>query len=153
MDKSDLLYDAASAQSKAQDERRRHFDTMSTGILALSGALVGMLVFSNADWASWSVFPAVIVLLGFAGVATTTIASLRLRKWHFQPSLSDLCKHMESGEYEDEALVIWSGKQIMSAVENNEKPLRSKSSWVGKAHIFLVVEVLALGIFAFSVLA
>ncbi len=60
MDKSDLLYDIASAQSKEQDECRRHFDTMSTGILALSGALVGMLVFSKADWAYWSVFPAVI---------------------------------------------------------------------------------------------
>lgn len=153
MDKSDLLYDVANAQSKEQDERRRHFDTMATGILALSGALVGVLVFSTADWACWSVFPAVIVLLGFAGVATTTIPSLWLRKWHFQPPLSDLYKHMESGEYENEALLIWSGKQIMSAVENNEKPLRSKALWMRMAYICLVVEVLALGIFVFSVSA
>ncbi len=90
MDKSDLLYDVASAQSKEQGEDRRHFDTMATGILALSGALVGVLVFSTADWAHWSIFPAVIGLLGFFGVAATTLASLWLRKWHFQPPLSYL---------------------------------------------------------------
>jgi len=146
-----LLYDVANAQSKEQDERRRHFDTMATGILALSGALVGMLVFSTADWARWSVFPAAIILLGFAGVATTTITSLWLREWHFQPPLSDLYKHMESGEYGDEALVIWSGKQIMSAVENNEKALRSKSLWLSWAYICLIVEIIASGIFVFSV--
>ena len=151
MDKSDLLYDVANAQSKEQDESRRHFDTMATGILALSGALVGVLVFSKADWAYWSVFPAVIVLLGFAGVATTTITSLWLREWHFQPPLSDLYKYMKSAEYEDEALVIWSGKQIMSAVENNEKALRSKSLWLSWAYICLIVEIIALGIFVFSV--
>lgn len=151
MDKADLLYDIANAQSKEQDKSRRHLDTMATGILALSGALVGMLVFSTADWAYWSVFPAVTTLLGFAGVATTTIASLWLREWHFQPPLSDLYKHMESGKYEDEVLVIWSGKQIMSAVENNEKALHSKSLWLGWAYICLIVEIMALGIFVFSV--
>ena len=155
MDKSDLLYDVANAQSKEQDESRRHFDTMATGILALSGALAaalgGMIVFSKADWAYWSVFPAVIGLLGFVGVATTTLASLWLRKWHFQPPLPDLYKNMESGEYEDEALVIWSGKQIMSAVENNEKALRSKSLWLDRAYIYLLVEIIALGIFVLSV--
>jgi len=124
---------------------------MATGILALSGALVGMLVFSTAHWACWSVFPAVTTLLGFAGVATTTIASLRLREWHFQPPLSDLYKQMESGEYEDEALVIWSGKQIMSAVQNNEKTLRAKSLWLAWTYICLIVEIIALGIFVFSV--
>ena len=153
MDKSDLLYDVANAQSKEQGEHRRNLYTMSTGILALSGALVGMLVFSTAHWACWSVFPAVTTLLGFAGVATTTIASLRLREWHFQPPLSDLYKQMESGEYEDEALVIWSGKQIMSAVENNEKPLRSKALWTRRAYICLAIEVLASGVFVFSISA
>ncbi len=151
MDKSDLLYDVANAQSKEQGEHRRHLDTIATGILAFSGALVGMLVFSTIDWAHWSVFSAVVVLLGFAGVATTTFASLWPRKWHFQPPLSDLYKHMESGEYEDEALVIWSGKQIMSAVENNEKPLRSKALWLRRAYIYLVVEATALGIFVLGV--
>ena len=126
---------------------------MATGILALSGALVGSLVFSTADWVCWSVFPVVIILLGFAGVATTTIALLWSRKWHVQPSLSDLYKHMESGEYEDEALVIWSGKAIISAVEKNEKPLHSKALWMRTAYICLVVEVLSLGIFVFSVSA
>ncbi len=151
MDKSDLLYDIANAQSKEQGEHRRHLDTIATGILALSGVLVGMLVFSKADWAGWSVFPVVFVLLAFAGVATTTIASLWPRQWHFQPPLSDLCKYMESGEYEDEVLVIWSGKQIMSAVENNEKPLRFKRLWLGRAYFCLLVEIIALGIFVLSV--
>ncbi len=151
MDKSDLLYDIANAQSKEQGEHRRHLDTTATGILALSGALVGMLAFSKADWAGWSVFPVVFVLLAFAGVATTAIGSLWQRKWHFQPPLSDLCKYMESGEYEDEALVIWSGKQIMSAVENNEKPLSSKRSWLGWAYFCLLAEVIAFGIFVLSV--
>jgi len=153
MDKSDLLYDAANAQSKEQDESRRHFDTIATGILALSGALVGMLVFSKAAWAGWSLFPAVIVLLGFAGVATTAIASLWLRGWHIQPRLSDLYKHTESAEYEDEVLVIWSGKQIMSAVEHNRKALRSKSLLLTGTYICLAVQVLALGIFVLSVSA
>ncbi len=153
MNKADLLYDIANTQSKEQDERRRHFDTMTTGILAFSGALVGMLAFSTTDWACWSVFPAVVILLGFAGVATTTIASLWVREWYFQPPLSDLYKHMESGEYEDEALAIWSGKQIMSAVENNEKPLRSKALWMRRAYICLAIEVLASGVFVFSVSA
>ena len=148
-----LLYDVANAQSKEQDESRRHFDTMATGILALSGALVGVLVFSKADWACWSIVPVVIVLVGFAGVAVTTLASLWLRKWHFQPSPSDLYKHVESAEYEDEALVIWSGKQIMSAIENNAKALRSKSLWLDRAYICLLVEIIALGVFVLSVSA
>ncbi len=152
MDKSDLLYDVANVQSKEQDEARRHSDTMATGILALSGVLVGMLVFSTADWAGWSVFPA-IILLGFFGVATTAITSLLKQEWHFQPPLSDLYTHMESGEYEDEALVIWSGKQIMSAVEHNEKTLRSKSLWLSWAYACLLVEILASGIFVLSVSA
>ena len=151
MDKSDLLYDVANAQSKEQGEDRRHFNTMATGILALSGALVGMLVFSKADWAGWSIFPAVIILLGFFGVVITTLASLWLREWHFQPPLSDLYKHIESGEYEDEALVTWSGKQIMSAVEHNRKALSSQSLWLSWAYIFLIVEIIALGIFVLSV--
>ena len=146
-----MLYDVANAQSKEQGEHRRHLDTIATGILALSGALVGMLVFSKADWAGWSVFPAVTVLLGFAGVAATTLASLWPRQWHFQPRLSDLCEHTESGEYEDEVLVMWSGKQIMSAIENNEKPLRSKRLWLGRAYFCLLVEIIALGIFVLSV--
>ena len=153
MDKSDLLYDAANAQSKEQDESRRHFDTMATGILALSGALVGMLVFSKADWARWSVFPVVFVLLGFIGVATATLASLWLRRWHIQPPLSDLYEHMESGEYEDEALVLWSGKQITSAVAHNRKVLSSKSLWLSWAYICLLVEIIALGTFVLSVSA
>ena len=151
MDKADLLYDVANAQSKEQEESRRHSDTMATGILALSGVLVGMLVVSTADWAGWSVFPAVVILLGFIGVAITTITSLWLREWHFQPPLSDLYTHLESGEYEDEALVKWSGKQIMSAVEHNEKALRSKSLWLSWAYRCLIVEITALGIFVFSV--
>lgn len=151
MDKSDLLYDVANAQSNEQGEHRRHLDTIATGILALSGALVGMLVFSKANWAGWSVFPVVFVFLAFAGVATTAIISLWPRQWHFQPPLPDLCKHIESGEYEDEALVIWSGKQIMSAVENNEKPLHSKRLWLGRAYFCLLVEIIALGIFVLSV--
>ena len=155
MDKSDLLYDVAGAQSKEQVEERRHLDTMATGILAFSGVLIGMLVFSTADWAYWSVFlPAVIVLLGFIGVATTTITSLLVSEWHFQPPLSDLYKYMKSGEYEDEALVIWSGKQIMSAVEDNEKALGSKSSRLQWAYLYLAIEALGLAIFVlFSVSA
>ena len=153
MDKSDLLYDVANAQSKEQEESRRHSDTMATGILALSGVLVGMPVFSAADWAGWSVFPAVIILLGFIGVAITSITSLWLREWHFQPPLSDLYKHMESGEYEDEALVNWSGKQIMSAVEDNEKTLRSKSLWLNGAYACLIGEIIALVMFVLSVSA
>jgi hypothetical protein len=151
MDRSDLLYDIASAQSKEQDESRRHFDTMATGILALSGALVGMLIFSKADWAYWSIIPAVIVLLGFFGVATTTLVSLWLRKWYFQPPLSDLYKHIESGKYEDEALVRWSGRQIMSAIEHNRRALSSKSLWLSWAYICLIVEIIASGIFVFIV--
>ncbi len=151
MDRSDLLYDVASAQSKEQDESRRHLDTMATGILALSGALVGMLIFSKTNWANWSVFPAVIVLLGFFGVATTALVSIWLRKWHFQPPISDLYKNIESGEYEDEALVIWSGRQIMSAIEHNRKALNSKSFWLSWAYVCLIVETIAAGIFIFSV--
>ncbi len=151
MDKADLLYDVAKAQSKEQEESRRHSETMATGILALSGVLVGMLVFSTADWAGWSVFPAVIILLGFIGVAITAIASLLKQEWHFQPPLSDLYKHIESGEYEDEALVIWSGKQVMSAIEDNEKVLRSKSLWLNGAYTCLLVEILASELFVLSV--
>lgn len=153
MDKSDLLYDVANTQRKEQDESRRHFDTMATGILALSGALVGVLTFSKVGWASWSVFPVVFVLLGFLGVVMTTLASLWLRKWHFQPPLSDLYKHIESGEYEDEALIIWSGKQIMGAVEHNRDVLSSKSLWLSWAYICVLVEIIALGIFVLSVSA
>jgi len=153
MDKSDLLYDVANKHSKEQDESRRHFDTMSTGILALSGILIGTLVFSKADWACWSVYPVFFVILGFVGVAVTTLASLWLRKWQFQPPLSELYEYIESGEYEDEALVLWSGKQIMSAVEHNRKALSNKSLWLSWAYICLLVEIIALGVFVFSVSA
>ena len=157
MDKSDLLYDVANAQSKEQGEHRRHLDTMATGILALSGALAGalggMIVLSKADWAGWSVFPVIFAALGFVGVATGTINSLWPRMWHFQPPLSDLFKHMESGEYEDEALVLWSGKQIMSGIEHNEEALRTKRLWLGLAYFFLLVEIIASGMFVLSVSA
>lgn len=153
MNKSDLFYEIANEQYKEQDARRRHFDTMSTGILALSGALVGVLIFSDADWACWSIIPVIFVMLGFVGVAISTIFSLWLREWHCQPPLSDLYENIESGEYKDDKLIIWSGKQIMSAVENNEKPLRSKAFWVKMTHLFLIAEVLALGVFVLSVSA
>ena len=153
MDKSDLLYDVANVQSKEQSEHRRHLDTIATGILALSGVLVGVLAFSTADWADWSVVPTVIILLGFTGVAISTIASLWLSGWNIQPPLSALFKHIESGEYEDETLVKWSGKQMISAIENNEKLLGSKALWMTAAYYCLLIEVIASGIFVFSISA
>jgi len=153
MDKSVLFYQVAAAQSNEQDERRRHFDTVSAGILGLSGALVSFLVLSSADWVYWSIVPFAFALTGFGGVATATTASLWLRKWHLQPPLSDLYQHAESGQYEVEDLVIWTGKQIMSAVEHNEKPLRTKALWLRVAYVSLTVEVLGLAAFVFSVSA
>jgi hypothetical protein len=147
MNRGDLLYNTAIEQSKEQDDRRRHFDTMSTGVLAFSGALIGTLAFSNANLTLWGIIVGLMVIASFIGVAIATISSLWLREWHFQPPLDHLYKNIESGDYEDEALVIWTGKQIMNAIENNEKPLRSKALWLRIAYICLAIEIIALGIF------
>jgi len=151
MDRAHLYYDVACTRTQDQDKQRRHLDTMAAAFLSLSGVLVGVMAFTASYWSWWSVYPAVVVMLGFAGVAISTIIGLWLRRWEFQPPLDELYKHMESGEYEDEALVIWTAKWMADAVANNSKgPLRRKTVWLRLAYVCFAVEATALWVCVLS---
>ena len=151
MNKEELFLQTANDQANELEDSRKHVDTRATGILGLGGALIGSISLVQNDWADWSFIPVIFVIVGFVGVSFTSLASIWLRKWEFQPPLQDLYKHIESEEYEDEILVLWTGKQIMSATANNRKALNSKSLCLSWAYISLLIEIVALGTFITSV--
>jgi len=151
MNRDELYYDISKSQTEEQDRRRQHFDTMATAILGLSGGLASILVFTASKWVYWSVIPAIGTMIGFCGVAVSTIIVLWLRKFALMPVLDDLHKHMNSGEYEDEALSIWSAKQMASAIKINNNPLTKKAKWLRRSYIWLSIEVVTLGILGFSI--
>ena len=151
MNRDELYYDISKSQTEEQDRRRQHFDTMATAILGLSGGLVSILAFTASKWAYWSVIPAICAMIGFCGVAVSTIIALWLRKFDFQPRIDDLYEHMNSGKYEDEALSIWSAKQMASAIKRNNDPLTNKAKWLRRSYIWLSIEVVTLGILGFSI--
>ena len=153
MNRAELYYSEAVRRTEEQLKTRQHFDTMATAVLAASGVILSIMALSTSEWACWSIYPAIAVVLSFAAVAISTIVGLWLRKWQFQPPLSTLYKHMESLEYEDEALAIWTAKWMSDAVENNKTFLTRKSICLRAAYIFLACEVISLGVFIFSVAA
>jgi hypothetical protein len=119
MERDKLCYDVARNRIQEQDKRRQHFDMMATAVLGFSGVIVSVMALSISEWADWSFWPAVFVLIFFAVVALSTIKVLWVRKWELQPPLADLYKYMDSAEYNDKALTLWTAKQMATGIKNN----------------------------------
>lgn len=151
MNGDELYYDVARQQAQEQDERRRHFDTVAMTLLGFSGVVISLMSLGSGNWASWSLWPAIGALVSFGAVALSTLFVLWLREWHFQPPLADLHKNVTSGTYDNEALVVWTAKQVARAVEHNKQPLRNKALWLRLSYVCTVLEVASMAAFAFSV--
>ena len=149
MNRAELYYNVAFERDNEQDKRRTHFDSMATTVIASSGVIASIMSFTVNHWVSWSILPAIGVLIAFVCGASCSILSLRLRKWQFQPKISDLFDNLS--KYEDEALVIWTAKQISHAIQDNENHLNSKAKWLGKAYVFLAIQVIFLAVLVLSI--
>ena len=149
MKRDDLYYGEAIRQTNEQCESRRHFDSIAAQTLGFSAVSFTFLL---AKWhfTTFHLCFVVLSLFFFSLVAISTILALWLRKWELTPPLSDLYKHMESREYEDEALALWAGQALSDSIDNNDKVLYLKAGYLKYAYIFLGLEVVSIGIVILS---
>lgn len=144
MNQEELYYTEVCRRTEEQYKTRQHFDTMSVAILGFAGVLLSLTPIAASTWSDYLIYPIVTMGISFIAIATSTIFGLWLRNWEFQPNLSELNEHIESMEYEDEALIFWSANWMSDAVANNKKPLRIKAICLRIAYIFLSIEALSL---------
>lgn len=146
MDRDSLYYEEATRQVNEQEETRRHFDSMATNTLGFSAVVLSLALLKQPQHSSHNLYWIIPSLLSFLGVAVSTIYTLWLRKWEISPPLKTLNDNLESQEYEDEALVLWSANAITDSINNNKKYLRRKAYGLRFAYIFLSLEVIFLGL-------
>ena len=58
-----VYYDVAKFQTDEQGKRRQHLNTIETGLMAFSGALVAITAVTSDDWTSVSIWFAASVLV------------------------------------------------------------------------------------------
>jgi hypothetical protein len=145
MDRDSLYYTEAVRQTREQEETRKHFDTMATNVLGFSAVILSAILLKQSAFTQMQKYVFIAVLLAFTGVAICTLITLWLRKWEFSPPLGELFKHMESLEYEDEALVLWAGQCLSDSITSNNKYLQRKAHSLRNAYVFLSLEVISVG--------
>ena len=147
----DVLYhDEAVRQTNEQCETRRHFDSVAVQTLGFSAVIFSFLLLSKWQFIAFQLYFFVSSLFFFLLVAISTILALQLRKWEITPPLSSLYKHIESLDYNDEALTLWIGQCLSDSIENNDKQLDSKAGYLKYAYIFLGLEVVSIGVVILS---
>ncbi|MBN1177339.1 MAG: hypothetical protein JXA51_06625 [Dehalococcoidales bacterium] len=144
MNQAELFYSEVCRRTEEQYKTRQHFDTVAVGVLGFSGVLLSLTPFVASKWSDYSIYPIITICIAFIAIAVSTVFGLWLRNWEFQPNLSELAGHIESLEYENEALVLWSAKWMSDAVANNKRPLRIKAICLRVAYTFLSIEALSL---------
>ena len=144
MDKMELYYTETCRRAKEQATTRQHLDTIAIGVLGFAALLLGLIPFAFSKWSIWLIYPVTAATIAFVAISVSIIYSLWLRKWEFQPALSELEKQVETAEYGDEALIFWSARWMADAIANNKKPLRIKTICLRVAYVFLSVEALSL---------
>lgn len=150
MKRDELYYGEAIRQTNEQCENRKHFDSIAVQVLGFSAVCASFLLLAKWHITTFQLCFVILSLLFFLASAITTILALRLRKWELNPPLSDLYKNMESREYEDEALTLWSGKALSDSIDKNDKVIDSKAGYLNYAYIFLGLEVVSIGIVVLS---
>ena len=150
MKKEELFYSETARRAQEQYSARQHFYTMATAVLAVGGVILSAMVATVSHWVSWSIVPASVVIISFLVLAIFIIKGLRIREWQFQPALSNLETNINSKEYDDRIMLMWSAKWMADAIENNKKWLNYKASHLKYGYICLAVEVFAIGILIFS---
>lgn len=123
MNRDALYYGEAIRQTSEQGESRRHFDSVAVQTLGFSAVGFSFLLLARWQFTAFQLWFVVLSLFCFLLVTITTILALWLRKWEITPPLSDLYKHMESREYEDEALILWAGQALSDSIDKNDKVL------------------------------
>lgn len=150
MNRAELYYDQACRRMEEQWQRNRQLKTTAAAILALSGALIGIMTFTVSEWIDWSWIPAVVVIIAFFAVALFVIGVLGPRKWQYQPPLDKLYEQMEALK-DEEVLTIWAAESMRTAIKANDKWLDEKADWLKDAAISLAFQVTALALVAISV--
>lgn len=151
MTDDELFYDMAHSRAEEQGRRKQHFDIMASTILALSGALSGIMAFTVSEWASWTIGLAIVVLGAFLGVGVSTLKVIHIRKWHRRPKLSKIYERLKSGKEEEESVIRWTAQRMTKAADHNEKLLTNKAIWWRRTYSFLIVQVVVLGMLILSV--
>lgn len=150
MDRATLYYGEAVRQTTEQEETRRHFDGMAVQTLGFSAVSFSLLLLNKWQFSIVQLCIFIICLLLFLGTAISSILSLRLRRWKFSPTLPTLYKHMESLEYEEEALNLWVGKYLSESIDTNDKQMERKARYLLSAYILLGLEEMAIGFLIIS---
>lgn len=144
MNKAELYYGEVCRRAEEQYKASQHSSSTAIAVLGFAGILLSLTPFAASEWTDYSIYPAIIISIAFIAVTISTVSGLWSRYWEFQPNLSELVKHIESLEYDDEALILWSAKWMSDAVANNKRPLRIKALCLRIAYIGLSIEALSL---------
>jgi len=150
MTKEELFYSETVRRAQEQYEARQHFDTMATAVLGVGGIVLSAMVATVSHWVCWSIVPASIIITSFIVLAIFTIASLRIRTWQFQPSLSNLETNIRSDEYGNNTMLMWSAKWMADAISNNKEWLTYKANCLRRSYVCLAIEILAIGVLVLS---
>jgi len=144
MNRAELYYTETCRRADEQYKARQHFDTIATAILGLSTILLGLTPFASSEWTNWTIYPIAVAVISFLVVSISTIYSLWLRKWEFQPGLHDLGKSVETLKYKDRDLVLWSAKWMADSITSNRTPLTTKAICLRIAYIALAIEAISI---------
>ena len=141
----EALYDIARAQTEEQSRRRQHLNTIASGLLAFSGALVAATTILAKDAGGNSEALAVGVGVAFLLTAGCVFGVFKPRIWDIQPPLPLMLRHVMNGESGDEELIGWAVNQMSRAIANNEVILGQKAGWLTRAYLSIGAQVTLLG--------
>lgn len=144
MKQVELFYTEVCRRTEEQYKTRQHFDTIAVAVLSFSAFLLSFIPFAASNWTEYSIYPTIILGISFISIAIVTVYGLWLRNWEFQPNLEELNKNVESREYDDDGIALWSAKWMSDAIVNNKRPLKIKAICLRVAYSILPIEALSL---------
>lgn len=149
----DLLISIARWRLEEQISRVRSLDTKVTATFTLNAAVVALfgaaLALSPGALAYhvWALFASVLALfivsLGYA------YRALRRRDWRMRPNLAALDALIEQAAAEQ--VKIWTAREIMLSIEDNERLLVGKDASTRRAIAFAIADVVLIGATALAV--
>ena len=148
MTKYELYYQTAMFQFSKQLQRNRQLETKAGVSFGLGATMLGLAGLTVEHWSGWSIYPAILMLLGFLWTAFFGVGVLFKKPFEMAPDLSELSANLP--DYETDSLQEWVADAFAESVSKNDEILLDKANWTQFALWSLLAEGLLLGIVVLS---
>ena len=162
MHKCELYYQIASSRMEEQEQRRRSFDTRTSGISAVAVALTGVAMLALRDFdpdlsiVSFVIMALVVLIaVSLLAVLTYGVRVLSPSDWSRAPKLNqDVVDGHTSQGYSTCTLVMWAAKEYWTNVGENEPRIERRANYLKRqASCTIALLVLVLVVAAVALLS